>query len=146
MNSRFNIISFGNSYFPLFNSFMESSDTNVIKVINIIETFYTDIGGSQSEIALEYLSHQIPLSSNILTRAVFITDGLIGYIDKVLKQILQCMKGNIFRFDCLGIGKACSNDDLRKISGKENDETVFCQDNKILLKKLCIRKIIKLLY
>ena len=136
MNSKFNIISFANSYSPLFNSFMESNDVNVTKAINIIETFYADMGGSQPEIALEYLSHQIPSSSNILTRAVFITDGHIGYIDKVLKQIHHCMmKGNNFRFDCLGIGKACSDDDLRKIASKEMVKLCFAKIIKILLKK-----------
>ena len=136
MNSKFNVISFGNSYSPLFDSFMETNDANVTKAINIIETFKADMGGTKPEIALEYLSQQIPSSSNILIRAVFITDGHVWDIDKVLKQINQCMKGSNFRFDCLGIGKKCSSDYLKRIADKGNGETVFCQDNQDLTEKV----------
>ena len=136
LNSKFNVISFGNSYSPLFDSFMETNDTNITEAINKIETFSADMGGTKPEIALEYLSQQIPSSSNILTRAIFITDGHVWYIDKVLEQINQCIKGSNFRFDCLGIGKNCSNDYLNKIAGKGNGEAVFCKDTQDLTEKV----------
>ena len=136
MNSKFNVISFGNSYSPLFDSFMETNDTNISEAINKVETFNADMGGTIPEIALEYLSQQIPSSSNILIRAVFITDGHVFYIDKVLEQINQCMKGSNFRFDCLGIGRKCSNDYLKRIADKGNGEAVFCRDNQDLTEKV----------
>ena len=99
-NSYFNVIRFGTSFIPLFQSPLPYNDSNSNKALNLANTLKADLGGTVLSNPLSYV-FKAPLSQKDKLRRVFVlTDGCV--YDR--KEVLNLVRSNSITTMCSSIG------------------------------------------
>ena len=132
-NSKFNIISFGSTYEKIFDTFVDITEENINKAIEISNKFDADLGGTELMEPLKYLENCL-LNINTPTRIFILTDGAVFNTEECLKKIEEIGKNKDLRLFSLGIGSGC-DEILVKGAGKEMVNQNLCK----MLKKLLIK-------
>ena len=126
-NSKFNIISFGSTYEKIFDNFVEITEENINKAIEISNKFDADLGGTELMEPLKYLENCL-LNINTPTRIFILTDGAVFNTEECLKKIEEIGKNKDLRLFSLGIGSGCDEILVKGMSRKGNGKPEFVQN------------------
>ena len=126
-HSKFNIISFGSTYEKIFENFMEITEENIDKAIEISNKYDADLGGTELLEPLLYLENCLN-HINTPTRIFILTDGAVFNTEEVLQKIEQIGKKKDIRFFSLGIGSGCDEILVKGMSIKGNGKAEFVQN------------------
>ena len=126
-HSKFNIISFGSTYEKIFDNFIDITEENINKAIEVSNKFDADLGGT--ELIQPLLDLENCLSNiNTPTRIFILTDGAVFNTDECLQKIEQIGKQKDIRFFSLGIGSGCDEILVKGMSMKGNGKPEFVQN------------------
>ena len=126
-HSKFNIISFGSTYEKIFDNFVDITEENINKAIEVSNKFDADLGGT--ELIQPLLDLENCLSNiNTPTRIFILTDGAVFNTDECLQKIEQIGKQKDIRFFSLGIGSGCDEILVKGMSMKGNGKPEFVQN------------------
>ena len=126
-NSKFNVISFGSTYEVIFNDFVDITEENVNKAIDISHKYDADLGGTELLGPLNYLDS---ILSNVITpsRIFILTDGAVFNTEECLQKIEKIVQNKDIRFFSLGIGSGCDEILVKGMSSKGNGKPEFVQN------------------
>ena len=125
--SKFNIISFGSTYEIIFEDFVDITEENIDKAIEISNKYDSDLGGTELLEPLNYLENCLK-NINTPTRIFILTDGAVFNTEECLQKIEQICKKNDIRFFSLGIGSGCDEILVKGMSIKGNGKPEFVQN------------------
>ena len=126
-HSKFNIVSFGSTYEKIFDNFVDITEENINKAIEVSNKFDADLGGT--ELIQPLLDLENCLSNiNTPTRIFILTDGAVFNTDECLQKIEQIGKQKDIRFFSLGIGSGCDEILVKGMSMKGNGKPEFVQN------------------
>ena len=126
-NSKFNIISFGSTYEKIFDNFVDITEYNINKAIEISNKFGSNLGGTQLMEPLIYLENCL-LNDNTPTRIFVLTDGAVFNTEECLKKIEEIVNNKDIRLFSLGIGSGCDEILVKGMSRKGNGKQEFVQN------------------
>ncbi len=126
-NSKFNIISFGSTYEKIFDNFVDITEDNINKAIEISNKFDADLGGTELMEPLKYLENCL-LNDNTPTRIFVLTDGAVFNTEECLKKIEEIGNNKDIRLFSLGIGSGCDEILVKGMSRKGNGKPEFVQN------------------
>jgi uncharacterized protein with von Willebrand factor type A (vWA) domain len=127
-NSRFNVISFGNSYNSMFPSSVEYSTANLNTALNQIRNFRANMGGTNILNPIQHIFSQ-PNPANYQRNIFLLTDGAVSNTDQVISHIeMNCVYGAA-RVYSIGIGNGCSELLVKKSARVGNGQSVIIADN-----------------
>ena len=125
--SKFNIISFGSTYEIIFDDFVDITEENINKAIEVSNKFGADLGGTELMEPLLYLESCLA-NNNKPTRIFILTDGAVFNTDECLQKIEQIGKAKDIRFFSLGIGSGCDEILVKGMSRKGNGKPEFVEN------------------
>ena len=115
--SKFNIISFGSKFYPLFNENKLVNDENINEALKLVMDFDSDMGGTEIKNALDHINNNL-VDKNLSNRIFVMTDGAVWDVDSCLNAVSTASKNPKFdtRFYSLGIGHGCSESLVKGIA------------------------------
>ena len=125
--SKFNIISFGSTYEKIYDNFVDITEENINKAIEISNNFDADLGGTELMEPLLYLENCL-INDNKPTRIFILTDGAVFNTEECLEKIGQIGNNKDIRFFSLGIGSGCDEILVKGMSRKGNGKPEFVQN------------------
>ena len=104
--SKFNIISFGSKFYPLFNENKLVNDENINEALKLVMDFDSDMGGTEIKNALDHINNNL-VDKNLSNRIFVMTDGAVWDVDSCLNAVSTASKNPKFdtRFYSLGIDR-----------------------------------------
>ena len=133
--SKFNILSFGSKYAKIFDNFVDITEENINKAIDISSTFDADLGGTELLYPLLYLEECLK-DNNEPTRIFILTDGAVFNTDECLNKIEDIGKKRDIRFFSLGIGSGCDEILVKGMSIKGNGIPEFVENPEQITEKV----------
>ena len=125
--SKFNVISFGSTFQKIFNGFVDITEDNINKAIDLSSQFDADLCGTELLEALVYLDICLSEDNNP-TRVFILTDGAVFNTEECFEVIQEIGRKKDIRFFCLGIGSGCSEILIKGISKAGNGKSEFIQN------------------
>lgn len=106
-DSYFNVVSFGSSYLPMFESSQKKTETNIKDATDKIATFDSDLGGTNIYDPLNYvlLTKEI---EHYPKNIILLTDGQVENEDKCIKLVKSYERKINFKLYSIGIGNGVS--------------------------------------
>ena len=133
--SKFNIVSFGSEYQKIFDNFVDITEENINKAIEISSNFDADLGGTELLYPLMYLEECLK-DNNKPTRIFILTDGAVFNTDECLNKIKDIGKKRDIRFFSLGIGSGCDEILVKGMSIKGNGIPEFVENPEQITEKV----------
>ena len=135
--SKFNIISFGSNFFPLFKENVLVNDNKINFALKIVREFDADMGGTEIEKALRYI-HSDLADEQLLNRIFVMTDGAVWNVDSCLNTVESSYKDKKFdmRFYSLGIGNGCDEFLVRGIAQRGEGECELVKNDEDIADKI----------
>lgn len=126
--SRFNVISFGNSFQSMFPTSVEYNNNNLSAAISQISGFTANMGGTNilGPIQNGFMSEKIP---NCQRNIFLLTDGAVSNTSQVLNTIESNCIYNQARVFSIGIGNGCSELLVKRSAKLGNGRSVIIADN-----------------
>ena len=104
--SRFNIVSFGSTYAPLFDGSRAYDEASLGEAAAFVRTLDADMGGTEILPALQYVVQQPPVAG-MPRQVLVLTDGEVTNTDEVI--VLARRHATAARFFTFGIGAGASH-------------------------------------
>ena len=135
--SKFNIISFGNEYYSLFDNNKLVNNENINEALRLVMNFEADMGGTEIKNALDYIYENL-LERNLSNRIFVMTDGAVWDIDSCLNSVNEIFQDPNFdtRFFSLGIGNGCSESLIRGIAQEGGGECELVKNTEDIADKI----------
>ena len=133
--SKFNVISFGSTFEKIFNGFVDITEENINKALDITSQFEADLYGNELLEALIYLDICLK-EDNKPTRIFILTDGTVFNTEECFEIIFEIGMKKDVRFFCLGIGSGCSEVLVKGISRLGNGKCEFVQNEEDISDKV----------
>ena len=133
--SKFNVVSFGSTYETLFDNFVEITEDNVNKAIDISNKYDADLGGTELLEPLIYLEECLE-NDNKPTIIFILTDGAVFNTDECLNKIKEIGNKKDIRFFSLGIGQGCDEILVKGMSLKGNGIPEFVENPEQITEKV----------
>ena len=135
--SKFNIISFGNEYYSLFDNNKLVNNENINEALRLVMNFEADMGGTEIKNALDYIYENL-LERNLSNRIFVMTDGAVWDIESCLNSVNEIFQDPNFdtRFFSLGIGNGCSESLIRGIAQEGGGECELVKNTEDIADKI----------
>ena len=133
--SKFNIVSFGTKYEVLFDNFVEITEENINKAIDISNRYDSDLGGTELLKPLIYLEKCLE-NNNKPARIFILTDGAVFNTDECLNKIKEIGNKKDIRFFSLGVGQGCDEILVKGMSLKGNGISEFVENPEQITEKV----------
>ena len=133
--SKFNILSFGSTYEKIFDNFVDITEENLNKALDISSTFDADLGGTELLYPLIYLEECLK-DNNKPTRIFILTDGAVFNTEECLNKIKDIGNNRDIRFFSLGIGSGCDEILVKGMSIKGNGIAEFVENPEQITEKV----------
>ena len=133
--SKFNVVSFGSRYEKLFDNFVEITEDNINKAIDISNRYDADLGGTELLQPLLYLEECLK-NNNKPTRIFILTDGAVFNTDECLNKIKEIGNKRDIRFFSLGIGQGSDEILVKGMSLKGNGIPEFVENPEQITEKV----------
>jgi hypothetical protein len=140
VGSKFNIVSFGPDFEPLYKASVDYNDQTLHDAVDKVSKFDADMGGTELMGALQYI-YSVKQTQNYTRQIFLLTDGAVNDTSKVVKLIRDRFHSSI-RFNTFGIGSGVSTD-LVKNSAKAGAGMYYFIDKvndieKYVIEALCL--------
>ena len=135
--SKFNIISFGSEYVPLFTENKKVNDENIDEALKHVMNFEADMGGTEIKKALEYI-HKNLVEKEFSNRVFIMTDGAVWDVESCLLSVENAYTDPNFdtKFYSLGIGNGCDEGLVRGIALKGGGECELVKNEEDISDKI----------
>ena len=135
--SKFNIISFGSSFYALFNENKLINDQNINEALKLVMDFDADMGGTEIKQALDHIYSNL-LEKELSNRIFIMTDGAVWDVDSCLETVNKTYNDSKFdtRFYSLGIGNGCSESLVRGIAKEGGGECELVKNEENISDKI----------
>ena len=134
--SKFNVVSFGSSYLPLYPNSIIFNNENMNDALNRIKSFEADLGGTELYAPIEYVLSQ-PHNNECPKNVFVLTDGDISDTQRVLDKIKEFSYHT--RVHSFGIGSGASIYLVKEIAKEGKGSSTLIADNDPQLKAKVVR-------
>lgn len=125
-NSKFNILSFGNSYESMYDRSVDYNSENMNTAINQLNSFKADLGGTEILEPLEYVLNSAPETQ--YPRTIFLlTDGAVSCPEKVVQLVYKNV--GMCRVHTIGIGEGVSTYLIKEVAKAGKGSCSFVTKN-----------------